>query len=220
VINQAVRKGYPCRQTLKFGEGGTSDDVTLVFLGSQVNFTWKKKVNRWFRGSPVLNSSWIFQRMLCRRHVLKEFMQYWLIWSFQPLTPFWSRRKPCTSEWIYGDRGLKRQPRSQMLGDGQRPSMICSVDTCWHIKSYQIDKSMPIYQTLSIVWSVTRIPFWHILATATVGKHGQPPVESSSLRFSLALLEWPNAAEGFEQSLAVSVARQRRSYVPTLQPGK
>ena len=36
------------------------------------------------------------------------------------------------------------------------------------------------------------------------------------VRFCLALLEWPNAAEGFEQSLAVSVARQRRSYVPTL----
>lgn len=41
-------------------------------------------------------------------------------------------------------------------------------------------------------------------------------LEQKKAMFSLALLEWPNAAEGFEQSLAVSVARQRRSYVPTL----
>lgn len=156
--------------------------------------------------------------MLCRRHVLKEFMQYWLIWSFQPLTPFWSRRKPCTSEWIYGDRGLKRQPRSQMLGDGQRPSMICSVDTCWHMKSYQIDANLSDF--IHCLISDTNPILAYFGHSHCWDSHGQPPVESSSLRFSLALLEWPNAAEGFEQSLAVSVARQRRSYVPTLQPGK
>lgn len=133
MINQAVRKGYPCRQTLKIDEIWRRGNLRWCYpgvFGEPSKLHLKYPVNTWFRGSPVLNSSWIVQPcMLCRRHVLKEFMQYWLIWSFQPLTPFWSRRKPCTSEWIYGDRGLKRQPRSQMLGDGQRPSMICSVDT-------------------------------------------------------------------------------------------
>ncbi|CAK9087038.1 unnamed protein product [Durusdinium trenchii] len=41
-------------------------------------------------------------------------------------------------------------------------------------------------------------------------------LEQKKAMFSLALLEWPEAASGFEESLAVSVARQRRSYVPTL----
>ena len=64
--------------------------------------------------------------------------------------------------------------------------------------------------------SVTQIRFF---GSQCWSPRTTPPVEFSSLRFSLALLEWPNAAEGFEQSLAVSVARQRRSYVPTLRPG-
>ena len=44
-------------------------------------------------------------------------------------------------------------------------------------------------------------------------------IRRSLRRFSLALLEWPLAAKGFEESLQVSVERQRRSYVPTLSLG-
>ncbi|CAJ1334896.1 unnamed protein product [Effrenium voratum] len=41
-------------------------------------------------------------------------------------------------------------------------------------------------------------------------------LEQKKAMFSLALLDWPSAAQGFEQSLQVSVQKQRRSYVPTL----
>lgn len=58
------------------------------------------------------------------------------------------------------------------------------------------------------------------LSNAAEESHSFPRFSSVAIRFCLALLEWPNAAEGFEQSLAVSVARQRRSYVPTLYLGR
>lgn len=58
------------------------------------------------------------------------------------------------------------------------------------------------------------------LSNAAEESHSFPRLSSVAIRFCLALLEWPNAAEGFEQSLAVSVARQRRSYVPTLSLGR
>ena len=58
------------------------------------------------------------------------------------------------------------------------------------------------------------------LSNAAEESHSFPRLSSVAIRFCLALLEWPNAAEGFEQSLAVSVARQRRSYVPTLCLGR
>lgn len=41
-------------------------------------------------------------------------------------------------------------------------------------------------------------------------------LEQKKAMLSLALLDWENAAVGFERSLAVSVAKQRRSYVPLL----
>ncbi|CAE7281104.1 Ttc39c [Symbiodinium sp. CCMP2592] len=41
-------------------------------------------------------------------------------------------------------------------------------------------------------------------------------LEQKKAMFSLALLDWASAAQGFERSLAVSEVKQRRSYVPTL----